>query len=442
MSGKAARILLTETMFVALRELSNRTTLASRIATRVNVILLGYEKLNNVDIGRAVGLGRKQVGLWRRRWRDSYEALLAIQLQEPRAVLIRSIIEVLTDAARAGSVGKFTAEQVVQIIATACESPRSAERPVETWTGRELADEVQKRGLVASISTAHVNRILARAELQPHRCKYWCFTTEKDKQLFQSQVEAVCQTYLQSHDRFDFQNTRTVCVDEMTSLQANERRAETKRACPGQLAKVECQYSRHGTLSLTGSWDVVTGQMISTTIAETRDSEDFATHIERTIRTDLQASWIFVIDNLNTHCGEPLVRRVAKLLGIDQKDLGDKKKRIGILGSMASRRRFLSDPTHAIRFVYIPKHSSWMNQIEVVFGIISKRVMRSGNFHSPTDLREKLLAFVDYFNRTFAKPMRWTYTGKPLHGETQPARKTWRETSKVARATKTLALVA
>lgn len=228
---------------------------------------------------------------------------------------------------------------------------------------------MQKRSIVDSISVSRVNELLRLMELQPHRRKYWCFTTEKDRELFQAQVEEVCQTYLNSRSAYENDNTRTICVDEMTSLQANEHRAETKRAFPGQIGKTECQYTRHGTLSLTGSWDAVQGQMIHTTIDETRDSDDFAKHIDQTIQTSPDANWVVVLDNLNTHSGEPIVRLIARLLGIDQETLGDKKKRRGILGSTKSRREFLTDPSHQIRFVFIPKHSSWLNQIEVVFGI-------------------------------------------------------------------------
>ncbi len=237
-------------------------------------------------------------------------------------------------------------------------------------------------------------------------------------------------------------NTHTICVDEMTSLQANEHRAQTKRARPSQIAKSECQYTRHGTLSLTGSWDVVQGQMIQTTIDQTRNNDDFAKHIAQTIQTDPAANWVVVVDNLNTHSGEPLVRLIASLLGIDQDSLGDKKKRQGILGSMKSRREFLTDPSHRIRFVFIPKHSSWLNQIEVVFGIVSRRVMRHGSFTSQADLREKLARFIDYFNQTFAKPFNWTYTGKPTRSTNNQRPRTWREKTQNRKLEQILALVA
>lgn len=429
-------------MYTILNSLCNRRMVATGIAHRARIVVLAFQKLLNSQIAKLVDAERHSVGRWRKRWQDSFDALLSIEMNESRAALERAIEDVLHDAHRSGSPGQFSAEQVVQLISLACENPRDSDRPVEEWTGRELADEMQKRSIVDSISASWVNELLRQVDLQPHRRKYWCFTTEKDRALFQVQVEEVCQTYLNARSAYLHDNTHTVCVDEMTSLQANERRAETKRARPGQIAKSECQYTRHGTLSLTGTWEVVQGQMIETTVAPTRDNHDFAQHIGRTVQTAPDANWIVVLDNLNTHSGEPVVRLIAGLLGIDQDSLGDKKKRRGILGSTKSRREFLTDPSHRIRFVFIPKHSSWLNQIEVVFGIIGRRVMRHGSFTSQTDLREKLLAFVDYFNQTYAKPFNWTYSGRPTKSNADQRPRTWREKTQNNKFGEILALVA
>ncbi len=439
---KRRRYFLTEKVYQILSELSNRRTLPEHLLLRAKIILLAFEKRNNTEIGRRLGLERHCVGRWRKRWSASVDALLAIEMNESHAALERATQDVLRDAHRSGASGKFSAQQVIQVVSIACENPRASQRPVNTWTSRELADEVVKRNIVSSISVSRVNDFLRLVNLQPWRRKYWCYTTEKDHELFQSQIDEICQVYLNAPAAYQHHNTRTICVDEMTSLAANERRANTRFALPNQVAKVECQYTRHGTLSLTGSWDVVQGQMIHTTVDETRNAEDFASHIRQTIETDPLASWVIVADNLNTHYGEPIVREVAQRLGFDQGELGDKQKRRGVLGCVPSRREFLTDPSHRIRFVYTPKHSSWLNQIEVVFGVIASRLIRGGSFSSKQDLQDKLLEFIDYYNRTFAKPLNWTYTGRPTVTPDAQRPRNWREKAQTTKTEKILALVA
>ena len=199
----------------------------------------------------------------------------------------------------------------------------------------------------------------------------------------------------------------------MTGIQALERLAPTKPMKPGQVERVEFEYQRHGTQCLIGNFEVTTGQVIAPTVQATRTEKDFAQHIERTVGTDPDAGWIFVVDNLTIHCSESLVRYVAQVCGIEE-DLGKKGKR-GVLKSVATRKAFLVDTSHRIRFVYVPKHTSWLNQIEIWFSILVRRVIKRGNFRSVEDLREKILAFIDYFNRTLAKPFKWTFTGRPLN---------------------------
>jgi hypothetical protein len=441
MSGKAAKIVLTEKQENILRQIHRSTTASQRLAQRAGIILQAFAGSFNVGIAKMVGLARKQVGVWRRRWQQSFDALVAIECRETQAELRRAIENILGDAPRSGSTGIFTAEQVTQVLALACEEPEQSGRPVDRWTHRELANEVMARGIVKSISVSQVGRYLAQAELQPHRRKYWLNTKEKDPEVFQRQVEAVCQTYLEAPDLYFRENTRTVSVDEMPGIQALERIAETIPMRPGQPVRIEFEYKRHGTLCLTGNWDVVLGQMIAPTIDATRTEEDFVRHIHNTVATDPAAGWIFVVDNLNTHCSEGLVRYVASLEQIGANELG-KKGKCGVLESMASRHAFLTERSHRIRFVYLPKHTSWLNQIEIVFGIVGRRVVRHGNFKSLTALKERLLDFIDYFNRTFAKPFRWTYTGRPTTAATTKRPATWKESWARCRENRqTLALV-
>ena len=199
----------------------------------------------------------------------------------------------------------------------------------------------------------------------------------------------------------------------MTGVQALERIAATQPMRSGRPERREFEYKRHGTLSPIVNFDIVSGQVFAPSIGPTRTEVDFAAHIAGTIDTDPDAMWVFVTDQLNTHQSESLVRLVAQRCGVVD-DLGVKGE-TGILGSLTSRAAFLSDPAHRIQFVYVPKHTSWLNQVEIWFSILVRRVIKRGNFTSVDDLRQRILDFIAYFNQT-AKPFRWTYTGRPLVG--------------------------
>jgi transposase len=202
-----------------------------------------------------------------------------------------------------------------------------------------------------------------------------------------------------------------VSTDEITGVQALERIAPSQPMRPGRPARHEFEYKRHGTLSPIVNLDIVSGRVITPRVGPRRTEADFTAHIAQTVATDPEAVWVFVTDQLNTHQSESLVELVAELCGIST-DLGVKGES-GILQSMSSRAAFLSDPTHRISFVYVPKHTSWLNQIEIWFSILVRRLLKRGNFSSVEDLRTRILAFIDYYNQT-AKPFRWTYTGRPL----------------------------
>ena len=203
-----------------------------------------------------------------------------------------------------------------------------------------------------------------------------------------------------------------VSSDEKTGIQALERLFPTLPMQPGLVERREFEYIRHGTQCLTANFEIATGRIIAPTIADTRTEADFAAHVAQTVAEDPQGRWIFVVDHLNTHQSASLVRWVAQQCAI-QDDLGVKGKS-GILDSMNSRAAFLQDATHRIRFVYTPKHTSWLNQVEIWFSILVRRLLQRGSFTSRADLRQRILDFIEFFNRAKAKPFKWTYAGRPL----------------------------
>lgn len=221
----------------------------------------------------------------------------------------------------------------------------------------------------------------------------------------------MCQTYADAPG-LAAKGGHVVSTDEKTGIQALERIHPTKPTRAGLTERIEFEYKRHGTLCLIANFDVVTGRAILPSVGPTRTEEDFAAHISKSIDTDPDATWVFVLDQLNTHKSEALVQLVAERCGIND-DLGLKGKH-GVLETMATRKAFLEDPEHRIRFVYTPRHASWLNQVEIWFSILARRALKRASFTSLDDLRERLLGFIEYFNAVLAKPFRWTYSGTPL----------------------------
>ena len=229
---------------------------------------------------------------------------------------------------------------------------------------------------------------------------------------YDAKVTDICDLYREAPALVQ-SGERVMSTDELTGVQALERKHPGLPLAPGKVERREFEYIRHGTRSFIISRDVVTGQIVEPYGGARRTEADFLQHVEAVIASDRAAQrWHFVVDNLDTHRSESLVRWVARESGLDL-ELG-KKGKWGTLANRESRAAFLSDPSHCIVFHYTPKHTSWMNQVEIWLSILVRKLLQRGSFRSVTDLKQKVWDFIDYYNRTMAKPFKWTYQGKVL----------------------------
>lgn len=238
------------------------------------------------------------------------------------------------------------------------------------------------------------------------------FPKIEDPEAWNAQVLEICETYRDAIALHRTQGIHTVSIDEQTGIQALERIAADLPTQGGMIARREYEYIRHGTLGLFGNLHIATDKILSPILRETRTEEDFLENIDGLVCTDAAVQWCFVTDNLNTHASESLVLYIAERCGIET-DLGA-KGRHGILQSVQSRRDFLTDKSHRIRFVYTPKLCSWLTQIEIWFGKLRRKLTRYGSFSSLEDLGDRIVRFIGYYNETMAKPYRWTCDGTLL----------------------------
>lgn len=376
---------------------------------RADIILQCAQGLSGVAIAKKLNTEQNTVSKWINRWikselkhtRDDPSDDSNSNVQE--RCLASDWPETLRDAQRSGAPLKFTPEQFVSIVALACTEPSQCGREITNWSHRELRDESVKQEIVEQISERHIGRILAEASLQPHRNRYWLNGKEDpDKR---RRIVDICACYRQARE--SPAEAVYYSIDEMTGIQALERIANDIAMKAGQPRRVEFEYRRHGTTCLMAARNVTTGA-VRGWCNPTRTEEDFNKFIIDLLDKDLERRQHHLIcDNLNTHKSESLVLLVAAIEG-DEQDLGVKGK-TGILKSVASREKYLTDPSHEIVFHYTPKHASWLNQIEVWFSILVRKLLKWVSVKSVDELTSRIHKFIDYYNRTMAKPFQWNY---------------------------------
>ncbi|MEM6379785.1 MAG: transposase [Bacteroidota bacterium] len=246
---------------------------------------------------------------------------------------------------------------------------------------------------------------------------YWLFPKIEDWGVFVLRVALVCQFILDSVLR-KYPNRHVISIDEKTGIQAIERAKGTAPKSKGAYQRVEYEYIRNGTTTLIAANNVENGQVINYHMGDTRNETDYADFVKSTVNALPEMDQVVILsDQLNTHVSQTLVRWIAECEGYNE-DLGIKGRK-GILKNMVTRRNFLEKEEHRIRFVFTPKHCSWLNPIENWFAKLQRHVISKGNFSSVQELQTKVEAYIAFYNKYLAKPLRWKFKGfdkdrKPL----------------------------
>jgi len=398
-----------------LRRMSKKYTDKHFLQRRSSIILLSIEGFTDIETGRKLGIHPNSIMKWRKRFFESLQHLDRVARKQPES-LETEIRRTFSDRSRSGRKAMFGPETRAFIVGVACNTPEDHGFERSHWSLPVLRQAIVNKEIVPSISCSTIHRILKEEELRPHKNRYWLHSTEKDEspETYKRKIREINSIYFLAQMVNQYggdSDVRIISTDEMTGIQALEHRFADKLCRPHQDAKTEFEYIRHGTTSLIGFFDVVTGRIQKPYLNSTRTADDFASALEALLDTDPDKNWIIVADNLNTHYSEQVVKLVADRCGIS--DVGEKGKS-GPLKSAQSRMDFLTDWTHRIRFAFTPKHCSWMNQIEIWFGIINRQLLRRKSFLSVSHLEQSIITFIDQYNEMFAHPFRWTYQTTPL----------------------------
>jgi len=288
------------------------------------------------------------------------------------------------------------------VVALASTRTDDHDRPENGWTLDQIAATLVNDGHARAVHRSTVWRILDACQLKPHQSRYWLNSHDPDEGVI---AKRVCSLYVEApalHRRGHL----LVGTDEKTGLQILERAQPTRPAIPGHPERRERDYLRHGTRCRTASFLVPTGPVVWD-LTQTRTGQDFAGHLLHVLRATREFDRVtWVLDNLNTHNGLPVCEVLAAVNG---RPFWPRELRTG-----AQRRAFLSDSDYPHRLVFLPKHGSWLNQVELFFGVVARRFLRRGEFASAGEFEARLGRFLDDYNGRPAHPYRWTYPGEPL----------------------------
>jgi transposase len=298
--------------------------------------------------------------------------------------------------------GLFPPDDRLAVVALASDAPADHDAPVTRWSLDELAFRHVNETAAKEMSRSTIFRILRDADLKPHRSVYWLNSHDPD---FNIRAQAIGKLYLEAIQGAP-RGHLVLCTDEKTGMQILERKHPTQLARPGHPEKREHEYIRHGTRALITSLVVSTGEIVAD-LGPTRTASDFADHlVHGYTRFQDWKKITWVVDNLNTHWSLAVCEMLA---WFNRKPFHPEE-----LATGAQRRAFVSDPSQAYRLMFTPRHGSWLNQVELWFSVLTRQFLKRGDFRSPAEFEERLMAYVKDYNERKAKPYRWTYTGEPL----------------------------
>jgi transposase len=358
MSGpKAQQLRLAPSVREVLEALARSSRVEARLVQRAKIVVLAAQGLSNAEIGRRVGCHVDTVRQWRQRFAEDGR------------------VGTLDDRPRSGRPAVVSPATRCDVVKLACDKPANhGVKHRTTWTYESLA-RVLLQETEVSLSRSEIGRILRNEDFRPHKVRLWLHSPDPD---FRSKVRRICELYLHPP-----KNSHVLCFDEKTGMQALERRFPTKLPAPGRNGRYEFEYVRHGTWALLAAFDVRTGKVLGE-VKPQRRAEDLVAFMENLARAYPKGQVYIVWDNLNIH--------------YDGKD--------------ARWTRFNRRHGNRFHFVYTPLHASWVNQVEIWFSLLQRRVLQYGDFHSDEDLRRAVLAFKDDWTLHEAHPFSWTFRGR------------------------------